>query len=228
MPTLCVVQRVAVDSGEEEAQWRVLQAVLPEEEHMLATNRKCGRRRPIQLLDTDFGGAVHGTLWWVMKEGVRMEVMHVRRKDMKEYQRAGLHHAEVYKDKGVVEWDVYKWMLRRARGHETRARCDRLTRLMWKEWVAQWGIKKKAKWRGGGKGAEQEKVLDRGEREGWAYCCVLGWDSKGPGGRCKVRAISGKMYRRICAGETTSQASRGRGTSAEDAQKRRGRCRGGS
>ena len=36
--------------------WRVLQAVLPEEEHMLATNRTCGRRGAIRVLDTDFGG----------------------------------------------------------------------------------------------------------------------------------------------------------------------------
>ena len=140
MPTLCVVQKVVVDSGEQGAQWRVLQAVLPEEEHMLATNRKCGRRRPMEVLDTDFGGAVHGTVWWVMKEGVRMEVMHVRKKDMKEYQRAGLHHAEFYGDKGVVEWGVYKWMLRRARRHETRARWDRLTRLMWKCNITQLGL----------------------------------------------------------------------------------------
>ena len=28
-----------------------------------------------------------------MKEGVSLEVLHVRRKDMKEYRKAGLHHS---------------------------------------------------------------------------------------------------------------------------------------
>ena len=32
-----------------------------------------------------------------------MEVLHVRRKDMKEYKKAGLHHAEFYRDTRVVE-----------------------------------------------------------------------------------------------------------------------------
>ena len=95
---------------------------------MLATNRKCGRRSPILVLNTDFGGAKHGTVRWLMKEGVSLEVMHVRRGDMKEYRRAGLHHRVFYREKGVVEWSVYKWRMRRARGDETRARWDRQTR----------------------------------------------------------------------------------------------------
>ena len=65
--------------------WRALQAVLPREEHMLAANRTCGRRGLILVPDTDFGGAAHGTVRWIRKEGVSMEVLHVRRKDMKEY-----------------------------------------------------------------------------------------------------------------------------------------------
>ena len=93
--------------------WCALHAVLPREEHMLATNRTCGRRGPILVLDTDFRGAAHGTVWWVRKEGVSMEVLHVRRKDMKEYKKAGLHHAEFYRDARMVEWGIYKWMMRR-------------------------------------------------------------------------------------------------------------------
>ena len=60
-----------------------------------------------------------------MKEGVTLEVMHVRRKDMKEYQRAALHHAELCSKKGIVACVVYKWMMRGAKGHEARARWDR-------------------------------------------------------------------------------------------------------
>ena len=37
--------------------------------------------------------------------------MHVRRKDMREYQRAGLHQAEISTEKGFVEWGQYKWMM---------------------------------------------------------------------------------------------------------------------
>ena len=83
--------------------WRVLQAVLPEEEHMLATNRTCGRRGSILVLLKDFGGAAHGTVRWVRKEGVSMEVLHVCRKDMKEYKKAGSHHADFYRDARMVE-----------------------------------------------------------------------------------------------------------------------------
>ena len=88
---------------------------------MLATNRTCGRRGPILVLDTDFGGAAHGTVRWIRKEEVNMEVLHVRRKDMKEYKKAGLHHAEFYRDTMVVEWGVYRRMMRRARGREDHA-----------------------------------------------------------------------------------------------------------
>ena len=114
-------------AGKRERMCRVLQAVLPGEEHMLATNRKCGRSGPILVLGTDFGGAKHGIVCLVTKEGVSSEVMHVRTKDMKGYQRAGLHHAEFYREKGIVYWGVYKWMMREARGHETCAWCDTRT-----------------------------------------------------------------------------------------------------
>ena len=105
-------------AGRKEGMWRALQAVLPGEEHILATNRTCGRRGPILVLDTDFEGAAHATVQWVRKEGVSMEVLHVRRKDMKEYKKAGLHHAEFHRDTRLVEWGVYKWMMRRVRGQE--------------------------------------------------------------------------------------------------------------
>ena len=113
-----------------ERMWRVLQAVLPGEEHMLATNRTCGRQRPVLVLDTDFGGAAYGTVQSFRKEGVSMEVLHVRRKDMKEYKKAGLHHAEFYRDARMVEWCVQKWIVRRARGQEDRARWGRRMRKM--------------------------------------------------------------------------------------------------
>ena len=128
-----------------ERMWRVLQAVLPGEEHMLVTNRKCGRSETLLVLDTDFQGAKHGTVRRLMKEGVSLEVRHVCTKDMNEYQRAGLHHAEFYRDEGIVEWGVYKWIRRRARGHETRARRDRFTQQKWKKCVAQRAITKKAR-----------------------------------------------------------------------------------
>ena len=56
VPALCVAPTKHLAAGKEECMWRVLQAVLPGEEHMLATNRTCGRRKPILVLDTDFGG----------------------------------------------------------------------------------------------------------------------------------------------------------------------------
>ena len=175
--------------------WRVLQTVLPDEEHMLATNRTCGRRGPVLMLDVDFGGAAHGTVRWVRKGGVSLEVLHVRKKDMKEYRKAGLHHAEFYRDSRVVEWGVYTWMMRRARGQEDPARWDRRMRKMWNEWVAQWGgMRKKPR---GGRGAEaiQEKVvLDRGERDkarpGRLLCAPL--RLKGP--REKVQGKSGQWH----------------------------------
>ena len=92
-------------AGRKERMWRALQAG---EEHMLAMKRRCGRRGPILVLDTDFGGTAHGTVRWIRKEGIRMEVLHVRKKDMKEYKKAGLHHAEFYRDARMVERGVYR------------------------------------------------------------------------------------------------------------------------
>ena len=48
--------------GRKERMWRALQAVLPGEEHMLATNRTCSTRGPILVLDTYFVGAANGTI----------------------------------------------------------------------------------------------------------------------------------------------------------------------
>ena len=49
-------------AGKKERMRRVLQAVLPGEEHMLATNRMCGRRGPVLVLGVNFEGAAHGTV----------------------------------------------------------------------------------------------------------------------------------------------------------------------
>ena len=143
-------RRWRLTAGKREHMWRILQAVLPGEEHLLATNRGCGRCGPLLVLDTDFGGATHGTVRWVRKEGLSVEVVHVRRKDMKVYQRAGLHHAEFYRDQGVVEWGVYKSMLRRARRQGARGKWERQARQMWKELAARLGIAKKERRRRGG------------------------------------------------------------------------------
>ena len=188
-------RRRRLAAGKKERMWRALQAVLPGEEHMLATNRTCGRRGPILVLDTDFGGAAHGTVRWIRKEGVNMEVLHVRRKDMKEYKKAGLHHAEFFRDTRVVEWGVYRWRMRRARGQEDRARWSRRMRVMWNEWVALWGIQQRKPRGGIGEGAQQERVvLDRGERDkaipGILLCAPLGL--KGPRG--KVQSAAGQWY----------------------------------
>ena len=86
-------RRGGLEAGKKERMWRLLQAVLPGEEHMLATNRTCGRRGPGLVLDVNFRGAAHGTVRWVRKVGVSLEVLHLRRKHMKEYRKAGLHHA---------------------------------------------------------------------------------------------------------------------------------------
>ena len=115
-------RRRRLAAGKKERMWRALQAVLPGEEHMLATNRTCGRGGPILVLDTNFEGAAQGTVRWIRKEVVGTEVLHVRRKDMKEYKMAGLHHAEFYRDTRVVEWGVYRGMMRRARRQEDRTR----------------------------------------------------------------------------------------------------------
>ena len=77
-------RRRRLAAGKKELMWRAPQAVLPGEEHMLANNRTCGRRGPILVLNTDFGRAAHGTVRCIRKEEVSMEVLHVRRKDMKE------------------------------------------------------------------------------------------------------------------------------------------------
>ena len=188
-------RRRRLAAGKKERMWRALQAVLPGEEHMLATNRTCGRRGPILVLDTDFGGAAHGTVRWIRKEGVSMEVLHVRRKDMKEYKMAGLHHAEFCWDTRVVEWGVYRWMMRRARRQEDRTRWSRRMRKMWNEWVALWGIQKRKPRCGRGEGAQQERVvLDRGERDkarpGILLSAPLGL--KGPRG--KVQSATGQWY----------------------------------
>ena len=107
-PRVVWYRRWRLAAGKRERMWRVLQAVLPGEEHMLATNTTCSRPGPVLALDMDFGGAAHGTVRWVSKEGVCWEAMHVRRKDMKEYQKAGLHYAEVCRDQGIVKWGLYK------------------------------------------------------------------------------------------------------------------------
>ena len=188
-------QRRRLAAGRKERMWRALQAVLPGEEHMLATNRTCGRQGPILVLDTDFGGAAHGTVRWIRKEGVSMQVLHVRRKDMKEYKKAGLHHAEFYRDTRVVEWGVYRWMMRRARGQEDRTRWNRRMRKMWNEWVALWGNQKRKPRCGRGEGAQQERVvLDRGERDkarpGILLCAPLGLK----GLRGKEQSATGQWY----------------------------------
>ena len=124
-----------------------------------------------------------------------MEVLHVRRKDMREYKKAGLHHAEFYRDSRIVEWGVYKGMMRRARGQEDRAGWDRRMRKMWNEWVALWGNRSRKPRRARGAEAQQERVvLDRGERDkarpGILMCAPLGL--KGPRG--KVQSTNGKWY----------------------------------
>ena len=47
-------RRRRLAAGKKEHMWRVLQAVLPGEEHMLATNRTCGRSGPLLVLEVDF------------------------------------------------------------------------------------------------------------------------------------------------------------------------------
>ena len=156
-------RRRRLAAGKKERMWCALQAVLPGEGHMLATNRTCGRRGPILVLDTDFGGAAYGAVRWIRKEGVSMEVLHVRRKNMKEYKMAGLHHAEFYRDTKVPEWGVYRRMMRKARGQEERTRWSRRMRKMWNQWVALWGIQKRRPRCGREEEVQQEKVvLDRG------------------------------------------------------------------
>ena len=131
---------------------------------------------------------------WVMKDGLSLEVMHLRRKAMREYQRAGLHHTEFYREKGIVEWSVYKWTMPRARGYETCERWDRQTRRMWKDLVAQWKITKKVKRRSRRERMVREEAMVRRESEktrpGLMLCAPLGL--KGPGG--KVQSTSVQWY----------------------------------
>ena len=209
-------------AGRKEHMWRVLQAVLLGEQHMSATNRTCGRRGPILVLDPDFGRAAHGTVQWVRKEGVSIEVLHLRRKDMKEYKKARLHHADFFLDSRIVEWGVYKWMMRRARGQEDHARWDRRVRKMWNQWVALWGNKRKRTRRGRGVEAIPEGlVLGRGERDkartGILLCAPLGL--KGPKGKVQSKNrqwydVHADMFRRDNIPET----------SAGDAPRRLGRA----
>ena len=122
-------------------------------------------------------------------------MLHVHRKDMKEYRKARLHKAEFYCTSRVVEWGVYKWIMRRARGQEDRARWDRRMWKMWNEWVALWGIMRKKLRREREAEAIQEKVvLDRGEKDqarpSMLLCAPLG--VKGPGG--KVQSKSRQWY----------------------------------
>ena len=124
-----------------------------------------------------------------------MKVLHVRRKDMKEYKKAGLHHAEFYRNARMVEWGVYKWLMRRTGGQEDRARWSRRIRKMWNEWVAQWGIQGRKPRCRRGAGAQQESVvLDRGERDkarpGILLCAPLGFKGR----RGKVQSATGQWY----------------------------------
>ena len=132
---------------------RVLQTPMPGEEHMLVSSRICGRAVRILVFDTDFRVAMHGTVRKVRKEGVSVEVVHVRTKDMKDYQQAGLHHAKCLRDQAIMEWGLYKRMMRQAGGL-------RQTRRMWKELVAKWGVIKKEK--------RHQKELGRHTRKPWA------------------------------------------------------------
>ena len=104
--------------------------------------------------------------------------------------KAGLHHAEFYRDSKIVEWGVYECGMRRAQGQEDRARWDRRMRKIWSEWVALWGNKRKRTSRGRGAEAEQESmVLDRGKRDkarpGILLCAPLG--PKGPRGKVQSK-----------------------------------------
>ena len=178
-------------AGKKERMWHVLQAVLPGKAQVLTTNRTRGRRGPVLGLDVDFRGAAHGTVRWVRKEGVSLEVLHKRRRDMKEYRKAGLPHAEFYRNSRVVECGVYKSMMWRARGQEDRARWDRRMRKMWSELVAQSGIMRKKTRRGRAAEAIQKKVvLDRGQRDkarpGILLCAPLGF--KGPRGKVQSKS----------------------------------------
>ena len=175
MPTLCVALTTAVGGREEGTHVARPTGSFAGGEAHVGDQQDVRQAWTDPGLDADFGGAAHGTVRWVRKEGVSMEVLHVRRKDMTEYKKAGLHHAEFYRDSRIVEWDVYKWMMRRARGQEDRARWDRRMRKMCNEWVALWGTRG----RGQGAGGEQRQnkrgwcwTGESGTRPDRAYCCV--------------------------------------------------------
>ena len=149
----------------------------------------------ILVPDTDFEGAAHGTVRRVGKEGESMEVLQLRKRDMKEYKKAGLHHAEFYRDTSMVEWGVYKWMMRRARAQENRARWGGRMRKMLNNWGALCRHQRRKPRRGRGAEAQQEwVVLNRGERDnarpGILLCAPLGL--KGPRG--KVQSATGQWY----------------------------------
>ena len=187
-------RRWRLTAGKREHMWRILQAVLPGEEHLLATNRRCGRGGPLLVLDTNFRGAAHGAVRWVHKEGLSVEVVHVRKKDMKVYQRAGPHHAEFYQDHGVLDWGVYKWMLRRARKHGACEKWEQQARLMWKDLATSGGFANKERRGRGGAKEEGAEALSRGDgentRPGILVCAPLG--SNGPKGR--GQSVSGQWY----------------------------------
>ena len=121
-----------------------------------------------------------------------MVVLHVRRKDMKEYKKAGLHHAEFYRDARMAEWGVYKWMIRGARGQEDRTKWGRRMQKMWNGWGVLTGHQRRKRRHGRGAEAQQERVvLDGGQRDkarpGILLCAPLGL--KGPRG--KVQSATG-------------------------------------
>ena len=84
----------------------------------------------------------------------------MRRKDMKEYKKAGLHQAELYRDARMVEWGVYKCKMRRARGQEGRAGRGRRMQNMWNEWGALWGHQRRKR----GAGGERRR-----SKRGWCW-----------------------------------------------------------
>ena len=55
-PNFVWYRKWLLTAGRRERIWRVWQAVLPREEHMLPPNRGRGRRGPILVLDTHFWG----------------------------------------------------------------------------------------------------------------------------------------------------------------------------
>ena len=159
-----------------------------------------------------------------------MEVLHMRRKNMKEYKMAGLHHAEFYRDARMVEWGVYRWMMRRAGGQEDRATWSRRIRKIVEQVGGAFGGSGRGNQDAGGERGRSTRewcwTEGRGTRPDRAYCCVRRWDSKSRGGRCRVRPGSGMMSMRICSGQTTSREGHDRGTSAGGAPRRQGKSRG--